>query len=115
VSTDTDPYAELARDVQQTLITAGLTIANPDGLVTPNGMVPSGVGVDVADEGNNCERVVMLSWGRSDDAAFETVDIMLGAVAEVLRVHGFEVARHPVGRAYIVTGRTSQLASEETS
>lgn len=97
-----DPYAELAHDVEAAVITAGLTIADPNGPTTPNGLVASGVGV----EGNDGERAVMLSWGCADEAAYETVDIMLAAVAEVLRAHGFAVEQHPHGgRAYLVTGR----------
>lgn len=93
-----DPYAELQRDVEAALRGAGLTIA--DGIVSG---VTGGVVVDVANEGHDHERVVMLTWA-SDDQGDEPL-IMLPAVAEVLRTRGFAVERHPIGAAYIVTGR----------
>jgi hypothetical protein len=95
----------LAFDVEQALITAGLHIADPDN-TTRDGYAASGAGVSVADMRiHGGEWAVMLTWGMSDAADFRTVDIMLAAVAEVLRVHGFEVEQHPVGMAYLVTGR----------
>lgn len=94
---------ELAQAVEDALTAAGLTIATEDHPTTPKGWTASGVGVSAAEvEG---EQVVMLTWGMSDDADYRTVGIMLGAVAEVLRVHGFVVDQHPVGLAYLVTGR----------
>lgn len=95
----TDLATLLVRDVEQTLTTAGLAIADPGRPTTPNGFTPAGVGVDLTAEG------VMLTWGMSDDADYRTVGIMLAAVAEVLQVHGFAVSQHPVGLAYLVTGR----------
>lgn len=96
----------LALDVERTLLAAGLTIANENGPVTQHGFVASGVGVGLADM-----RVwdrgweVMLTWGMADSADPRTVDIMLAAVAEVLRVHGFQAEKHPVGGAYLLVGR----------
>jgi hypothetical protein len=81
---------DLLEEVTAALTLAGLAIAPP-----------VGVGVDVLTSENG----VMLSWGMSDDADYRTVGIMLGAVAEVLRVHGFAVEQHPYGLAYVVTGR----------
>lgn len=94
---------ELTQDVEKTLATAGLTLATNNTPMTANGWSASGVGVEAAEVDG--EQVVMLTWGMSDDADYRTVDIMLTAVAEVLRVHGYKVERHPVGMAYLVTGQ----------
>ncbi|GAA4522517.1 hypothetical protein GCM10023191_101870 [Actinoallomurus oryzae] len=96
MTNSTDPYAELARDVEAALRDAGLSIAGETG---------AGVGIDVADEGPDRERVVMLIWATRDDGTGEEPRILLPAVAEVLRQRGFAVERHPIGAAFIVTGR----------
>jgi hypothetical protein len=96
--------AELAIAVEATLTKAGLTLITDDTPVTPNGWMASGVGV--RPEEVDGAHVVMLMWGSSDDADHRTVDIMLTAVADVLRVHGYAVERHPAGLARLVTGRT---------
>jgi hypothetical protein len=92
--TTSDPYAELARDVETALRSAGLSVVGEAG---------TGVGVDVAGEGHDHERVVMLTWASEDQG--DEVRVMLPAVAEVLRTRGFAVERHPIGAAFIVTGR----------
>ena len=94
----TDPYAELARDVETALRSAGLTVVG--GILSG---ATSGVGIDVADEGHDHERVVMLTWASEDQG--DEPRILLPAVAEVLRTRGFAVERHPIGASYIVTGR----------
>jgi hypothetical protein len=102
---NTDLAALLARDVERTLTTAGLAIADLDD-PGPSGFARAGVGVSVADMRiHDGEWAVMLTWGMSDDADYRTAAIMLAAVAEVLRVHGYKVEQHPVGLAYLVTGR----------
>ena len=95
----------LTLDVEQTLITAGLHIADPDN-TTSDGYAASGAGVSIADMRiHGGDFAVMLTWGMDDAADYRTVTIMLAAVAEVLRVHGYKVEPHPVGLAYLVTGR----------
>lgn len=95
--------ADLATTVAETLTAAGLTLATDDTPQTPNGWAANGVGVRASEVDG--EHVVMLTWGSADSAPFDVVPIMLGAVAEVLRVYGFTVERHPVGAAQLVTGR----------
>jgi hypothetical protein len=95
----------LALDIERTLITAGLHIADPNN-TTRDGYAASGAGVGIADMRiHGGEFAVMLTWGMDDTADYRTVEIMLAAVAEVLRVHGYKVKRHPVGAAYLVTGQ----------
>jgi hypothetical protein len=108
MNTNTDA-AKLAQAVEDTLTTAGLTIATDDHPTTPNGWTASGVGVAVAEVDG--VQVVMLTWGMSDAADYRTVGIMLAAVAEVLTVHGFAVSQHPVGLAYLVTGHRGGMAA----
>jgi hypothetical protein len=90
-----DPAAVLLVDAAAVLVRAGVPLWG--------GGSPAGAGLEAVEEDGR--RVVRVAWGMSDDADYRTVGVMLGAVAEVLRIHGFAVERHPVGAAYLITGR----------
>ncbi|MCO6011545.1 hypothetical protein NE236_42000 [Actinoallomurus purpureus] len=99
-----DQTAALLVDAATVLVRAGLTLAvRSPTTVTSGSWSPTGVGMEITDVDGR--RAVMVAWGMSDAADYRTVDIMLGAVAEVLRVHGFAVERHPAALSYIIVGR----------
>jgi hypothetical protein len=101
-----DPQAALLVDVATTIVHAGLTLAGPDSPVTPDGVTAAGVGLNIADQGPEGERVVMVTWSCGENAHVETGRTMLPAVAEVLRANGFAVEGHwSRSGTQVVTGR----------
>jgi hypothetical protein len=102
-----DPQAALLVDVATTIVHAGLTLAGPHSPVRPDGVTAAGVGLGIADQGPDGERVVMVTWCCGEDARFETGRILLPAVADVLRANGFTVEDHwSRSGTQLVTGRT---------
>ena len=103
-----DRLAMLLIDVARTLIRAGLVFSADDIPDTPDDRMSNGFGLVMTDEPNPEDRYVYLVWGSADD---EADGILLDAIADKLRRHGFIVTRPDNSRACVITERITGAVS----